>query len=109
MVLYVGNDNLDIDIDPGFNLGSKDNLVLLAPGPTQAFGDDKGIAFATEGTAVTPASHGVLSDGVLSPSGAANAQPGVETDEHLSIGLLVLAGLTMVVVVLTTCKHTRRF
>ena len=42
-----------------------DNLVLLAPGPTPAFGDDVGIAFVAGGNAVTPASFGVLSDSVL--------------------------------------------
>ena len=65
MVLYAGNPNLDADADPGFNLRPNDTLVLLAPGPTSAFGDDLGIAFVTTGAAVTPASFGVLSDGVL--------------------------------------------
>ena len=49
---------LDAGTDPGFNLGPTDNLVLLAPGPTPAFGDDVGIAFVANGTAVTPASFG---------------------------------------------------
>ena len=65
MVLYVGNPALDAGADPGFNLGPTDNLVLLAPGPTPAFGDDVGIAFVASGDRVTPASFGVLSDGVL--------------------------------------------
>jgi len=65
MVLYAGNPNLDGSTDPGFNLGPKDNLVLLAPGPTGAFDDDQGIAFVANGTAVTPASFGVLGDGVI--------------------------------------------
>jgi hypothetical protein len=39
--------------------------VLLAPGPTSAFDDDRGIAFVAAGAAVTPASFGVLADGVL--------------------------------------------
>jgi len=64
MVLYAGNGNLDADWDPGFNLGPNDNLVLLAPGPSRAFGDDVGIAFEAEGGVVTPASFGVLVDGV---------------------------------------------
>jgi len=64
MALYVGNGNLDADLDPGFNLGPNDNLVLLAPGPSQAFGDDVGIAFEAEGGGVTPVSFGVLVDGV---------------------------------------------
>jgi hypothetical protein len=64
MVLYVGNRNLDASADPGFNLGAGDNLVLLAPGPTRAFDDDFGIAFVANGSAVTPATFGVLVDGV---------------------------------------------
>jgi hypothetical protein len=68
MVLYAGSRNLDITVDPGFNLNSNDNVVLLAPGPTNAFSDDQGIAFVTESTTVTPASFGVLADGVLSTS-----------------------------------------
>jgi hypothetical protein len=66
MVLHVGNGNLDATADAGFNLGPNDNLVLLAPGPTEAFSDDQGIAFVAASTAVTPASFGVLADGVTS-------------------------------------------
>jgi hypothetical protein len=65
MTLYVGNPNLDTRADPGFNLGPNDNLVLLAPGPTEVFDDDQGIAFVANSTAVTPASFGVLVDGVI--------------------------------------------
>ena len=65
MTLYVGNPNLDTGVDPGFNLGPNDSLVLLAPGPTEAFDDDQGIAFVANSTAVTPASFGVLVDGVI--------------------------------------------
>jgi hypothetical protein len=65
MVLYVGNGHLNTLVDPGFNLGPHDNLVLLAPGPTHAFDDDQGIAFVAGSPAVTPASFGVLADGVL--------------------------------------------
>ncbi|MCP4537079.1 MAG: hypothetical protein GY832_08020 [Chloroflexi bacterium] len=65
MVLHASGSYLDTDIDPGFNLGANDNLVLLAPGPTGAFDDDRGISFVTTGDAVTPASFGVLVDGVL--------------------------------------------
>lgn len=68
MVLFAGNGNLDSDVDPGFHLGPNDNLAILAPGPTQAFGDDQGIALVAEGKAVTPGSFGVLADGVLSTS-----------------------------------------
>jgi hypothetical protein len=65
MVIYVGNDNLDIKTDPGFILGPTDNLALLAPGPTGAFEDDRGIAFVANGNIVTPATFGILGDGVL--------------------------------------------
>jgi hypothetical protein len=77
MVLYAGNGNLDISTDPGFRVGSNDNLVLLAPSATERFGDDRGIAFAivqegmlleqvsTHTLTVTPASFGVLADGVV--------------------------------------------
>lgn len=65
LVLHSANGNLDAHTDPGFNLGPHDNLVLLAPGPTPAFGDDLGIAFVSRSAAVTPASFGVLADGVL--------------------------------------------
>jgi hypothetical protein len=68
MVLYRGNDHLDSDTDPWFELAENDNLVLLAPGPTPSFQDDRGIAFASVGvynrSAVTPASFGILSHGV---------------------------------------------
>jgi hypothetical protein len=68
MVLYVGNQNLDTSTDPWFNLTADDALVLLAPGPTSAFGDDQGVAFAPvrdyNRIAVTPASFGILTDGV---------------------------------------------
>ena len=64
VVLYAGSDNLDSSLDPWFNLGSHDNLVVLAPGPTSAFDDDKGIAFWGHDTPVTPASFGILADGV---------------------------------------------
>jgi len=64
MVLYAGNGNLDANLDPGFNLGPNDNLALLAPGPGSTFGDDVGIAFESESQMVTPASFGVLVDGV---------------------------------------------
>ncbi len=68
IILHLGNPNLDAETDPGFNLGPSDNLVLLAPGPGSAFDDDQGIAFVSENTVVTPASFGVLADGVLLPT-----------------------------------------
>ncbi len=66
MILYVGNGNLDTTTDPGFGLGrSNDSLALLAPGPTASFADDVGIDFIAEGSTTTPASFGVLTDGVV--------------------------------------------
>jgi hypothetical protein len=71
MAVYVGNDNLDTQTDPWFNLAPDDNLALLAPGASAAFSDDLGIAFLSvgpaqsPGDAVTPASFGVLEDGVV--------------------------------------------
>jgi hypothetical protein len=73
IVLYTGNGQLDTQTDPMFNLGPHDNLVLLAPGPTEAFDDDQGIAFVSTSEAVTPASFGVLSDGVLTNDRLSNA------------------------------------
>jgi hypothetical protein len=64
LTLYVGNGNLDINTDPWFNLGLSDNLAILAPGPTATFDDDQGIAFWHNHTAITPASFGILADGV---------------------------------------------
>jgi hypothetical protein len=93
MVLHTGNANLNAQIDPGFNLGPSDNLVLLAPGATDSFGDDQGIAFVAGGTAVTPASFGVLADGVSAPPATAAALPGQQTPGLLPTGGLVLAGL----------------
>lgn len=66
MILYLGNGALDAATDPGLGLSrSDDNLVLLAPGPTDSFDDDVGIDFVAEGSMVTPASLGVLTDGVM--------------------------------------------
>jgi hypothetical protein len=70
IVLYVGNDNLDTDRDPWFNLGPNDNVALLAPGLTDAFHDDQGIAFVNVGRATSPSNittpgfFGILQDGV---------------------------------------------
>jgi hypothetical protein len=93
MVLHTGNPNLNTEVDPGFNLGPNDNLVLLAPGPTDSFGDDQGIAFAAAGTAATPASFGVLADDVSNTPATTAAPPGQQTPGPLSAGGLVLAGL----------------
>jgi hypothetical protein len=95
MVLFASNPNLNTDVDPGFNLGPNDNLVLLAPGPTEAFGDDQGIAFVAEGTGVTQASFGVLTDGVLPAPITVDSQSGQHTQDQRSTWLFVLAGLVV--------------
>jgi hypothetical protein len=106
IVLYAANGNLDTHTDPGFNLGPGDNLVLLAPGPTPALGDDRGIAFVAAGRAVTPASFGVLADGVL-PASETSAAPTHDQGAH---ELLLLAALLVVGVASTSFKvyQTRR-
>ncbi|MBN1317630.1 MAG: CotH kinase family protein [Anaerolineales bacterium] len=69
LVLYLENGNLDASADPGFDLGSRDSLALLAPGPTPSYEDDLGIAFISLGdrqrAAVDAESFGILSDGVI--------------------------------------------
>ena len=64
MTLYAGNGLADVTVDPGFNLGERDNLALLAPGASNAFGDDRGIAFVSRNAAVTAARFGIVVDGV---------------------------------------------
>ena len=65
LLFYVGNGHLDTSTDPGFGIGRGDEaLVLLAPGATESLADDVGVDFVAEGGAVTPASFGVLADGV---------------------------------------------
>ncbi|NLE44473.1 MAG: hypothetical protein GX620_07105 [Chloroflexi bacterium] len=66
LIFYVGNGNLDVTTDPGFNIGTgDDSLALLAPGLGEGFADDIGIDFVAEGTRVTPYSFGILADGVV--------------------------------------------
>ncbi|MGC9349795.1 MAG: CotH kinase family protein [Anaerolineae bacterium] len=55
LTLYVSNGMLDTSTDPWFNLGAGDNLVLLAPGTTAAFEDDRRVDFWGNGP-VTPTS-----------------------------------------------------
>ncbi len=62
LVVYVGNGNMEME--GWFELGPRDNLALLAPGASAALGDDVGIDFVSWSAAVTPASFGVLADGV---------------------------------------------
>ena len=56
LLFYVGNGRIDASRDPWFNLGRRDNIVLLAPGLTDDLGDDIAIDIWTENSAVTPAS-----------------------------------------------------
>ena len=104
MVLHTGNGHLDTEIDPGFNLGPQDNLVLLAPGPTQAFDDDQGIDFVAQGTAVTPASFGVLTDGVL-PS---PAEAPLDHQTHVGIPAWGLGLVGAAVLYLNVRRNARR-
>jgi hypothetical protein len=64
MLIYLGNDHLFKGSDGWFDLQTEDNLAILAPGPSPAYSDDVGIAFASGHPEVTPASFGVLTDGV---------------------------------------------
>ncbi|MBN1313524.1 MAG: CotH kinase family protein [Anaerolineae bacterium] len=100
MVLYPSNGNLESAADPGFYMGANDNLVLLAPGPTGAFGDDQGIAFVAGSTAVTPASFGVLADGVLPELAAIEKPPSLQQQDWLMC-LFVVVGLAIL------CFYTR--
>ncbi len=64
VILYAGNGAFDTTTDPRFDLIPGDTVVLLAPGATTAFDDDQGIDFFGTSRIVTPASFGVLVDGV---------------------------------------------
>jgi hypothetical protein len=62
LILYAGNDILDIDTDPWFDIGDRDNLVLLAPGTTAIVEDDLAIDFLIVGegnTGTAPADFGL--------------------------------------------------
>jgi hypothetical protein len=97
MVFYIGNGHLDVTTDPGFNIGtSDDNLVLLAPGRSPSFADDIGVDFVAEGDAVAPLSFGVMADGVTfdepfrglgNDDGAVFTQAG--NNDHGDIGWIV--------------------
>jgi hypothetical protein len=49
LILYAGNENLDANSDSWFSLGANDNLVLLAPGDSTRFDDDRAIDLLTLG------------------------------------------------------------
>jgi hypothetical protein len=59
LLIYVGNGRIDTASDPWFNLGRRDNLVLLAPGQSADLADDIPIDFWGGNPAVTPASFGL--------------------------------------------------
>jgi hypothetical protein len=60
VVLYVGNKTLNTTQDPWFNLGTRDNLVLLPPHL------DRGVAFWSSGP-VAPIAFGMSDDGLEDP------------------------------------------
>jgi hypothetical protein len=56
LVLYAGNGRLDTQSDPWFNLGPRDNLLLLAPGPADTWIP---IDLWSENDAVQPTTFGL--------------------------------------------------
>jgi hypothetical protein len=56
LTLYAGNGRLDLETDPWFNLGPRDNLLVLAPGPA---GTRIPIDLWTQNDAVTPTTFGL--------------------------------------------------
>ena len=56
LLFYAGNGRIDNSRDPWFNLGPRDNLVLLAPGLTDGMGDDIPISIWGENSTVTRSS-----------------------------------------------------
>ncbi len=56
LLFYVGNGLIDTGRDPWFNLGPRDNLLLLAPGLSDALEDDIPIDLWSENPAVTRSS-----------------------------------------------------
>ena len=59
LTFYAGNGRLNTSLDPWFNLGGKDNLLLLAPGSSAAFADDVPVDLWSTTTAVTRADFGL--------------------------------------------------
>ncbi len=56
LLFYIGNGRIDSSRDPWFNLGPRDNLVLLAPGLTDSMEDDIPIDMWGENSVVTRSS-----------------------------------------------------
>ena len=66
ITLYLGNGNLDGTADPGFNLGTNDNLVLLAPASTEQLNDEQSIAMLQFGQPDSLSNYTeFLADGVM--------------------------------------------
>ncbi len=103
--LCPGNGLLDATQDPGFILGPQEALALLAPGPTAAFEDDQGIAFFSDTDAVTPASFGILTDGVQATSTAADSAAGAPALPATGQVLLVASLAVLYWNVRQTYKH----
>ena len=59
LYLYAGNSRIDSTTDPWFNLGSRDNLVILAPGSSIDPADDVPIDFWSNIEAFRPSSFGL--------------------------------------------------
>lgn len=59
LVLHVGHELLDTTTDPWFNLGPRDNLLLLAPGPLDDWRDDIAIDLWSENNAVQRSTFGL--------------------------------------------------
>ena len=59
LLLYVGNGRIDSTSDPWFNLGRRDNLVILAPGPTAKTADDVPVDFWSNNSSVTSSRFGL--------------------------------------------------
>jgi hypothetical protein len=59
LVLYAGNGRLDAQTDPWFNLGPRDNLLLLAPGPSAEWTDDIPVDLWSANEAVERSSFGL--------------------------------------------------
>ncbi len=59
LTLYTANGLIDSSLDPWFDIGPRDNLVLLAPGPTDGFNDDLAIAYWSNHTEFSSSTFGL--------------------------------------------------
>ncbi len=65
LILYAGNGRIDVETDPWFNLGTRDNLVLLAPGKSDSWQDDIPIDFVGNGDRLEATDFGLPPSGVV--------------------------------------------